>query len=97
MCALNCVRERVCDFALDRTVPGTPDALGHFADQNCRFDLLLHQGPKWIKAETFVLTASDEDDRLVLRTQRFVHCVEVCRLRNGADAVRTHIAAAPSP
>src|SRR5689334_24676778 len=81
MCAFNCIGERVCDFALDRTVPGTPDALGHFANQNCRSDLLLHKRPKWIKAKTFVLTASDEDDSLALCTQRFVHSIKVCRLR----------------
>src|SRR5437868_9074262 len=80
MCALNCVRERVRDFALDGTVPRTPDALGHFADQNCRSNLLLHERPKWIKAKTLVLAASDENDRLILCAQRFVHRVQVCRL-----------------
>ena len=55
--------------------------LGHFADQNRRSDFLFHQRAKRIKAETFVLAASDEDDRFALRAQRFVHRVEVCRLR----------------
>ena len=80
MGAFNCVRERVCDFALGRSAPGTPDTVGHFANQNCRSDLLLHQRPKWIKTKTFILPASDENDRLVLCAQRFVYCVEIRRL-----------------
>src|SRR4030095_15994354 len=68
MCTLDRVGKRGCDLGFDRASPGAPDALGHFADQNCGFDLFLYERSKRIKAKTLVLAAGDQDDWLGLRS-----------------------------
>src|SRR6266511_133463 len=80
MCALDRVGKRACDLGFNCASPGAPDALGHFADQNRGSDLLLYERSKRIKGKTLVLTTGDQDDRLALRAQCLVHCVEVGRL-----------------
>src|SRR4029077_11048400 len=68
--AFNGIGQAVGDVGSRRAAPRPSNALGHFADQDCRFNLFFYQRSKGIEREPFVLAAGDENDRFGLRAQR---------------------------
>ena len=57
------------------------DPLRHLADQNRRPHFFGNERPERFESETLVLSAGDQDDRLVLREERFFDRIEIGRLR----------------
>ena len=78
--AFDRIGQRCGKFGFDRVLPIARNAFRHFADQDRRSYFFFHQRAERFEVKSFILSASDENDRFGLRAQRFLNRVEIRRL-----------------